>query len=763
VSAERAHEHPPLGEPFVARTKRLLIGRPRATRELEETLLSKTLALPIFSSDPISSVAYATEAALAVLVTTSLSAAHFVFPLSIAVAALLAIVVLSYSQGVRAYASSGGSYVFARENLGTLPALVAGAALLTDYVLTVAVSVAAGVFALTSAVPSLGSHLLALSLVCVAILTLGNLRGVRESGLLFSFPTYGFIVMLYLALGVGMVKCTVGSCPTAVVPHPIAAGTGAISIFVLLKAFSSGAAALTGVESISNGVTAFRHPQARNAARTLYVMAAIAISLFLAVSWLAVKMDARPSETVSVLSQIARGAFPAGSPGSIGYYLVQAFTLAILVLAANTSYQGFPRLAALLAHDRFLPSQFVNLGDRLAYSNGILVLAGLATGLLVAFRANVNSLIHLYVIGVFTAFTLAQAGMVRHWHKTHERGWRWRAVLNAVGAATTGLVTVIVVATKFLDGAWMVIIAIPVLIVVFYAVRRHYRSVGRRLRAKARAVLASREVENNVVLYVERLDAATREALWYAQTISKDSFRAIHVPFPGSDPGIGPRFFHWTEGNPRLEILPSDGEPLDAVLEEVWAVPQGESRFVTVVVPELFRKPSLLSAVLHRSTFSLKLGLLREPGVAVTDVPKLGDDDVLPRRAEVVVPVSELNAASLRALQYARSLGLRDTRAVYFADEHEDESVAMRRDWRQFPTGIPLEVVDAPFRDIGRPLLSYLREITADPEAVAVVVMPEVVVRGTDRLLHNQRALYMKRLLLFEPRVILTSVPFQLT
>ena len=763
MSAERVHEQPPVGAPFVARTKRMLIGRPRATGEIDDTLLSKTLALPIFSSDPISSVAYASEAAMAVLVAVSLSSLHLVFPISLAIAALLAIVVLSYSQGVRAYQSSGGSYVFARENLGTLPALVAGAALLTDYVLTVAVSVAAGVFAITSAAPSLASHQLALSLACVAILTVGNLRGVRESGLLFAFPTYGFIVMLYLTLAIGVTKCTVGSCPVAEVPHPIAAGTGTITLFALLKAFSSGAVALTGVESISNGVTAFRRPQAQNAARTLYVMGAIAISFFVATSWLAVQMHARPSETTSVLSQIARGAFPAGSPGSVAYYLVQAFTLAILVLAANTSYQGFPRLAALLSHDRFLPSQFVNLGDRLAYSNGILVLAGLATGLLIAFRANVNSLIHLYVIGVFTAFTLAQAGMVRHWFRVREPGWRWRAALNALGAATTLVVTVVVVSTKFLDGAWMVTIAIPVLILAFYGVRRHYRAVGRRLRAKARAVLASRDVENNVVLYVERLDAATREALWYAQSISKDSFRAIHVPFPGSDPGIGPRFFHWTDGDPRLEILPSDGEPLDAVLEEVWAVPQGESRFVTVVVPELFAKPSLLSAVLHRPTFSLKRGLLREPGVAVTDVPKLGDDDALPRRAEVVVPVSELNAASLRALQYARSLGIRETKAIYFADEHDEEAEAMRRDWRQFPTGIPLEVVDAPFRDIGNPLLSYLRGITADPEAVAVVVMPEVVVRGTDRLLHNQRALYLKRLLLFEPRVILTSVPFQLT
>jgi len=761
VSAERV-AHPPLRKPFVARTKRALIGPPRSTGELEDTLLSKTLALPIFSSDPISSVAYATEAAMAVLVGVSLSALHFVFPISIGIAALLAIVVLSYSQGVKAYASSGGSYVFARENLGTFPALLAGAALLTDYVLTVAVSVAAGVFALTSAAPSLASHQLALALACVVVLTVGNLRGVRESGLLFAFPTYGFIVMLYLTLGIGVTKCAVGSCPVADVHHPLVAGTGTITVFALLKAFSSGAAALTGVESISNGVTAFRRPQAQNAARTLYAMGAIAITLFIATSWLAVQMHARPSSTESVLSQIARGSFPAGSPGSVGYYLVQAFTLAILVLAANTSYQGFPRLAALLSHDRFLPSQFVNLGDRLAYSNGILVLAGLATGLLIAFRANVNSLIHLYVIGVFTAFTLAQAGMVRHWHKTQEKGWRWRAGVNALGSATTALVTVIVIATKFLEGAWMVIIAIPVLIALFYGVRRHYRSVGRRLRAKARAVQASREVENDVILYVERLDAATREALWYAQTISKRSLRAIHVPFPGSDPGIGPRFFHWTDGEPRLEILPADGDPLNPVLEEVWAIPQGESHFVTVVVPELFSKRSLLSAVLHRSTFSLKLGLLREPGVAVTDVPKLGGDDVLPERAQVIVPVSAMHAGSLRALQYARSLGIRDTTAVYFAD-HEEEAEAMRDDWRRFPTGVPLDVVEDPYRDVGQPLLEYLRRVTADPQAVAVVVMPELIVRGTDRLLHNQRALYLKRLLLFEPRVILTSVPFQLT
>ena len=747
--------------------KRRLIGRPRATHELEETLLPKTLALPIFSSDPISSVAYATEAALAVLVATSLSARHDVLPISAAISALLLIVAVSYSQGIKAYEStSGGSYVFARENLGVFPALLAGAALLTDYILTVAVSVAAGVFALTSVAPSLASHRVVLSLGCILLLTLGNLRGVRESGLMFAFPTYAFLAVMYAMLAVGIGKCTVGTCPTATVPHALPVGMGSLGLFVLLKAFASGSAALTGVESISNGVTAFRHPQSKNAARTLLLMAGSAVTLFLGVSYLAVKMDARPSGTASVLSQIARATFPAGSSGSTVYYLVQAFTLAIIVLAANTSYQGFPRLAALLARDGFLPRQFVNLGDRLAYSNGILVLAGAATGLVVAFRANVNSLIHLYVIGVFTAFTLAQAGMVRYWLRTRRPGWRWSALLNGVGATTTLVVTAIVIATKFLAGAWMVIVAIPVMIVTFYAIRRHYRAVARRLRAKAHAVLARREIDNTVVLYVERLDAATREALWYARSVSKGSFRAVHVPFPGSDPGIGPRFFHWTDGEPRLEILTREEEPLDAMLDYIWRFPHGDNSFVTVVIPELFRTPSLIAAVMRRSTFRLKLGLLREPDVAVTDVPRLvdapGEEFVEPSRATCVVPVADVHAASLRAVLYARSLGFRDTKAVSFAFD-ETDARRIERDWQRFPTGVPLEVVEAPFRDVGKPLLTYLRRITADPEAVAVVVMPELVARGTDRLLHNQRALYLKRLLLFEPRVILTSVPFQLT
>jgi amino acid transporter len=745
--------------------KRLLIGPPRPMRALSETLLPKVLALPIFSSDPISSVAYATEAALGVLLVAGASSLHLVFPISIAISTLLAIVVLSYRQGVRAYASSGGSYVFAKENLGTLAGLVAAAALLVDYVLTVAVSVAAGIFAVTSAAPSLTHYRVELALACVVVLTLGNLRGLREAGLLFAFPTYAFIGALYALLVVGFVKGLTGGWPHATVPNALPAGTAGLGVFLLLKAFASGSAALTGVESISNGVTAFRRPQAKNAAQTLLIMAAIAITCFLGVSYLAVKMGARPSSTASVLSQIARATFPAGSTGSAMYYIVQATTLAILILAANTSYQGFPRLAALLARDDFFPRQFVNLGDRLVYSNGILVLAAAAAGLILAFRANVESLIHLYVIGVFTAFTLAQAGMVRYWFRTREPGWRRSALMNGIGSATTFVVACIVIWTKFTAGAWMVIIAIPVLIAGFYGVNRHYRSVGRRLRAKTKGVLSRREPINTVVLYVERLDPATREALWYAQRIDSNELRAIHVPFPGSDPGIRPRFFAWASGEPHLEVLPEEDEPLDAVLEYIWGFPHGEADFVTVVVPELFRKPSLVDAAVHRPTFSLKRGLLREPGIVVADVPKLAasanGDWVEPRRAVGVVPVAGLHVVSVRALVYAQSLRLDDLRAVHFSFDDDDVS-RVERDWQRLDQDLPLDFVEAPFRDLGAPLLAYLRKITADPEAVAVVVMPELVVRGTDRLLHNQRALYLKRLLLFEPRVILTSVPYQL-
>jgi amino acid transporter len=736
-----------------------------ATGEFEETLLPKRLALPIFASDPLSSVAYATEAALVVLVGAAAGSAHLAFPLSLAIAALLAIVVISYRQTVLVYQSSGGAYVVAKENLGRTPSLVAAAALLTDYVLTVAVSVAAGVLALTSAVSSLRGHELTLSLICVVLITFANLRGVREAGILFAIPTYSFVAAIFVLIFAGLGKCAVNGCPQAVVPHPMTAGTGAITFFVILRAFSSGATALTGVEAIANGVNAFRRPHGQNAARTLLVLGSIAIAMFLGVSWLAVHMHAIPTSTgtPSVLSEIARGVFPPGGVGFM-YWVVQVTTLAVLVLAANTSFQGFPRLAALLARDRFFARQFTNLGDRLVFSNGILVLATLACSLLWIYGASVESLIHLYVIGVFTAFTLSQAGMVRYWLRTRDPGWHHRALINAVGSFATGVVTCVVILTKFSEGAWLVIVAIPLLVLTFLGVNRHYRRFARRLRASAAAVSAVGVPRNEVLVWVDRVDVATEGALWYARQIAPDGkLRALHVPRRHSDTGIRARWFNLSGGEPPLELPPGEGCG-DRLLEQIWKLPRGDHGFVTVVVPEQFRRRSLLSAT-GRLSFRLKLRLLSEPGVVVADVPAVSQlrvpEGKTPKRLAVRVLVSDVHGGSLRALNYARSLGIEDTRAVTFALSTE-EAQAVGEDWQRAGLGMPLDLTDAPYRDIGSPLLAYLRELTDDPDTVVNVVLPEIVVRGWARLLHNQRALYIKRLLLFEPHVILSSVPYQL-
>lgn len=748
-----------------AAVKRALIGPPRASGEMDQTLLSKKLALPIFASDPLSSVAYATEAALVVLVTASVAAANLVLPISVAIAVVLAIVVVSYTQTVRAYETSGGAYVVAKENLGKLPSLVAAAALLVDYVLTVAVSVAAGVLALTSAVPSFQSHEVTLSLAFVALITLVNLRGVRESGLLFAVPTYGFVVVMYAMVVTGIGRCADGSCPQAHVVDPVTVGAGTVGVLVVLRAFASGAAALTGVEAISNGVSAFRPPQGRNAARTLLAMGAIAITLFLGASYLAVVMHARPSESTSLISEIARATFPAGSAVSPLYYAIQALTFGILILAANTSYQGFPRLAAVLARDGFFPRQFVNLGDRLVYSNGIVVLAAIASLLIWVFHANVISLIHLYVIGVFTAFTLSQAGMVRYWFRHEEPGWRKRALINGAGATATGLVTLLVIEAKFGAGAWMVVIAIPLLIAFFLLVHRHYRTVGRRLRAGAAAVRAVTNPTNEVVVYVEELDSATRVAAWYAHEIAGREFHPVWVQNGRQRPDPRGRWWDFSGGGTAIEALGLHESSVDAVLDYVWALPRSDSSFVTVVVPELFRRPSLIAAVARRRTFTLKLRLLSEPGIVVTNVPVVAPEPkggpVNPRRVVGRVLVSGVQAASLRAVNYARSLDLPDSRALFFAFDAA-EAKTIERDWSRAELDFPLDIVEAPYRDLGDPLLQYLRELTVDPGLAVSVVMPELVIPGWRRLLHNQRALYLKRLLIFEPQIFLSSVPYHL-
>jgi amino acid transporter len=742
------------------RVRRLVVGRPMQTGQLEETLLPKTLALPIFASDPLSSVAYATESALVVLLAASAASAHLVFPISIAIAALLAVVVVSYMQTVHAYETSGGAYIVARENLGTLPSLVGAAALLTDYVLTVAVSISAGIFAVTSFAPSLAGHKVALSLGCLLVIVLANLRGVRESGLLFALPTYLFVTAVGVLVVAGAVELATGHAHRAVTPHALPVGTGAITLFVLLRAFSSGSTALTGVEAIANGVNAFRRPHGKNAAATLAILGTIAICLFLGVSYLAVHLHARPSATASVVSQVARAVFPAGSAASFVYYAVQGLTLLVLILAANTSFQGFPRLSALLARDRFAPRQFTNLGDRLVFSNGMLVLATVAGLLLWIYGANTNNLIHLYVIGVFTAFTLSQAGMVHYWFARGGRHWRAKALVNGVGATATGVVSLVVVYTKFAEGAWLVTVAIPVLVLAMLGVRRHYDRLARRLRAGAAAVVAAPPPHSTTLLVVEQIDGASVTALRIARTISSDGVRAIHVPARGTDPGIRPRWFELA-GEP-LEMLDSRVGVTEAVLEQVWRLPRSESDFVTVILPELFRRRSLLEQVRHPRELALKFRLLSEPGVVVADVPVVeGSAGPAPTRIVARVLVSAVNAASMRAVNYARTLDVDDVRAVHFAFSRADGR-EIGEEWRRHGPRIPLEIDDAPYRDVGLPLLGYLRDLTAEPGTEVLVLMPELYTRGWRRLLHNQKALYVKRLLLFEPHVILASVPYQL-
>ena len=650
------------------RIKRLVVGRPKSTGEFEETLLPKRLALPIFASDALSSVAYATEAALVVLLAASVTGRSQLLPVSIAIAALLAIVIVSYQQTVRVYESSGGAYVVAKDNLGKLPSLVGAAALLTDYVLTVAVSVAAGVVALASAVPSLGDHRLSLSLAFIALITFANLRGVRESGLAFAIPTYAFIASMLALVLVGGARCSDGECGPAVAPEPMTVGVGTIGLFVLLRAFASGSTALTGVEAIANGVNAFRRPQSRNAARTLGILGVLAITFFIGVSYLAIEMHAVPNDGgyPSLVSQIARVVFPSGSPTSFMYYAVQASTVAILVLAANTAYQGFPRLAALLARDRFFPRQFTNLGDRLVFSNGIVVLAAIAAALIWIYDADVEALIHLYVIGVFTAFTLSQTGMVRYWLRTQDPGWRWRALINGVGALATFVVTLVVIWTKFAAGAWMVIIAIPLLVLAFLGIRRHYRKIARRLRAGTAAVRSAGVPRNQVLVVADSVDVATESALWYAQRIAHGEVRALHAPGRGTDVAIRPRWFKLAGREPHLEMLdPAEGR-IDAVLEELWKLPRGERDVVTVVIPEQFRRRSLLAAA-RRTTFRLKLRLLSEPGVVVADVPAISDkhspDGRTPTKLITRILIADVNAASMRALNYAQSLDADDVRA----------------------------------------------------------------------------------------------------
>ncbi len=604
--------------------KRLLLGDPLATAQAKGERLSKVTGLAVFASDALSSVAYATEEILLTLALAGAAAFAWTPHIGIAIGLLLVVVATSYWQTVHAYPSGGGAYTVALHNLGRGAGLTAAAALMIDYVLTVAVSIAAGVAAITSAIPVLYPWRVSLAALCIVVIMLANLRGVRESGRLFAVPTYLFIASFLLLLVGGAVLLGYGGDaailpgrPSAVLEASGAAGAAAaVPLFLLLRAFASGCAALTGVEAISNGVQAFRPPESRNAAITLAWMAAILLTLFWGVTYLATAFGVAPREGETVISQIARAVFGRTPP----YFLVQASTALILLLAANTSFAGFPRLTSVLAQDRFLPRQLANMGDRLVYSNGIVILGGLAILLVAVFRADTHALIPLYAVGVFLSFTLSQAGMVRRWLKRRQPGWRRGVLINGVGAATTGVVFGVIAGTKFLHGAWIVVLLIPCIILLFRKVRRHYLHVASQLTLEG--FREEGPTGHTVLVPVSGIHRGVVTALHYAQAIASD-VEAVTVSL---DPVSTEQMRKgWAEYAPEVPLVVLDSPyrsvvgPIREYIEKVKG--RSTRHLVTVVLPE-FVPAHWWEHLLHNQTaLALKAILLFSKRTVVTSVP----------------------------------------------------------------------------------------------------------------------------------------------
>jgi amino acid transporter len=616
----------------IGAVKRLFVGRPLSSQQMNETLLPKWLALPVFASDPLSSVAYATEEIVLVLATGGAAYLALAKWVAAVIAMLLVIVVLSYRQTCYAYPNGGGAFAVSLDNFGPGAALVAASALLVDYVMTVAVSVVAGVVAIVSGAPSLARHAVALSVGSVIVLVLANLRGVKESGRAFAIPTYTFVALTYLMIVIGAVKGlggTLGQASTAQQHlHRTASVGGALTLLLALRAFASGCTALTGVEAISNGVPSFRKPKSRNAANTLAIMGFLSVTMFIGITVLTLQMHARAqlSGNPSVISQIASSIF--GSHAVL-FYLYQAATAGILILAANTAFNGFPVLASILAQERYLPRQLHNRGDKLVFSNGILLLGGFAVALIVGFNANIDRLIQLYIIGVFTSFTLSQAGMVRHWNRvlptaTADRRQRIHLsrAINFVGAVATAVVLVVVLYTKVKNGAWLALLAMVVLFLVMRGIHGHYASVSKELDIPPETE-AVRPARNHAVVLVSRLHLPTMRALTYAAATRPSTLTAVTVR---TDPADTERLrAEWDARGIEvpLQILDSPYREITRpVLDYLRGLRRQSPRdVVTVFIPEYVVGRWWEQLLHNQSAFRLKARLLFEPGVMVTSVP----------------------------------------------------------------------------------------------------------------------------------------------
>ena len=603
-------------------TLRALIGRRLQTEAEAEERVGVETGLPILASDNVSSSAYATEEAMRILAVAGVAALALTMPIAIAVTCVLAIVVLSESRVIRAYPNGGGSYLVARENHGIIAGLVAASALLIDYVLTVAVSAAAGVAAISSFVPELHEHRVLVGLAFIAVLALANLRGVREAGLLFAAPTYAYVVAMLGLLGFGFFRIATGDIPAAVTPpDPFdRTGTTALSVLLVLRAFASGSVGLTGSEAVANGVPSFKRPETRNAVITLLLMGTIFATIFLGLTYLATRIGIAPdrSELETVNSMITRSVVGEASPY---YYFVQITTALILMLAANTGFTGFPRLASVLANDRFMPRHFADVGSRLAFNTGILALAVVAGGILAAFGGSVNALVPLYTIGVFLAFTLSQSGLVRRWWRLRNSGWRLSMVINSLGAVVTGTVLVVVAVTKFQLGAWMVLLLLPLLVSLLYFINRHYATVQDALVLTGSEQQLPRLGAPVVIVPIARLDRAALQALAFARSVSPH-VKAVHVS--GSRASAEEFRRRWQRLNTEidLDVVESPYRSLMApLLKYIDAIDKSDDRPITVVLSE-FVPRHWWEWLLHSQTaMRLKASLLFRPNTIVIDVP----------------------------------------------------------------------------------------------------------------------------------------------
>ncbi len=596
--------------------KRWLVGDPLKTAQARHERLSKTIALAIFSSNAISSVAYGTEEILLVLILAGTAAVAWSIPVSLAILFLVLVLTISYRQIIHEYPEGGGAYVVARTNLGDRPALVAAAALMIDYVLTVAVSVAAGIAALTSAVPSLFVHRESLGLVAILFMIVMNLRGVRESGKFFAIPTYFAIGALALLVVVGTVRSLSGS--SAVLPSTNPGEAETLTLFLVLRAFAAGCSAVTGMEVISNGVKAFRPPEPKNAATTMIWMSVILASLFMGISWMAYHYGILAKVDETVVSQLARLTFGTGTV----YYAVQIGTMALLVLAANSAFAGFPHLASILARDGFMPHQMATFGDRLVFSNGIIILGFFACLLLVVFQGDTHALIPLYAIGVFASFTLSQTGMVKRWLSKKGPHWQTKLIVNGVGAVTTGIATIIIASTKFMQGAWIVFVLVAILMLMFQGIRSHYKAVAEQIALDRRGERPPLPRRNIVIIPISGLNRAVVRALDYARS-RPGEVRAVYVDLdPAESAKVKIQWAQWG-GGINLIALPSPyrsvlGSLLDYVEEVLEKDP---NTWVTVVIPEILPARWWQNILHNQRALLLKASLLFKDRVILTDVP----------------------------------------------------------------------------------------------------------------------------------------------